>query len=265
MKKFKQILFITLWSLVVIGLLVSLGFVNKEQDSLLCKSLDININQEDELYFIDNLEIAQLLKNRGDSIVDQPKSTINVNEIETVLNNHPAVANAEVFVTIDGAVKVKIKQRKPVIRVFNLSDESYYLDTEGTLMPLSDNYTVKVLIANGNINESFARNYKKEITDTAFSKKSILDELYAMANYINNDAFWKAQIQQIYVNEERDMEIVPLVGDQRIIFGDTTALDEKFKKLKIFYKDGLNTTGWWNKYSTINLKYKNQIVCTKKE
>jgi cell division protein FtsQ len=85
-----------------------------------------------------------------------------------------------------------------------------------------------------------------------------------MAKYINADDFWRSQIHQIYVNDNDDMEIVPLVGDQRIIFGDTTSMEEKFKKLLTFYQEGLNTTGWWNKYSTINLKFKNQIVCTKK-
>jgi cell division protein FtsQ len=39
---------------------------------------------------------------------------------------------------------------------------------------------------------------------------------------------------------------------------------EKFEKLHTFYLQGLNTTGSWNKYSVINLKFKNQIVCTKK-
>lgn len=239
--------------------------MNKQQDSLLCKKLDISINQEDELYFVDNLDITELLKNRGDSIVNQTKASINITEIEKVLNNHPAIANAEVFITLDGIVKVKIKQRKPVIRIFNSEDESYYLDSEARLMPLSEKYTVNVLVANGIIQESYAQYYKKTALDTSVSKKSILDDLYVMANYINNDEFWKAQIRQLYVNEEKDIELVPLVGDQQIIFGDTTAMEEKFKKLKTFYKEGLNVTGWWNKYSTINLKYKNQIVCTKKE
>ena len=92
----------------------------------------------------------------------------------------------------------------------------------------------------------------------------MLDELYAMANYINADKFWKSQIQQIYINDEKDMELVPLVGNHKIIFGDTANMDVKFKKLMTFYTQGLSYTGWWNKYSSINLKYKNQIVCTKK-
>ena len=86
-----------------------------------------------------------------------------------------------------------------------------------------------------------------------------------MATYIDADPFWKSQVQQVFINDDKEMELVPMVGNQKIIFGDTTCMDEKFKKLLIFYSQGLNTTGWWNKYATINLKFKNQIVCTKKE
>jgi cell division protein FtsQ len=135
-------------------------------------------------------------------------------------------------------------------------------------MPLSEKYTANVIVANGNILESYATTYKASLNlitkDSTSKKNKTLQELYAMAKYISTDPFWKAQVQQIYVNEDRDMEIVPMVGNQKIIFGDTIAMDEKFKKLLTFYQQGLNTTGWWNKYSTINLKFKNQIVCTKK-
>lgn len=269
MKKVKKIAFITLWSALIIGLLVSMGFVNKEQDSLLCKSLDIKVNQDDDLYFLDKMDIAQLIFKRGDSIINQPKSTVNIPAIKQALNSHSDIANAEVYITIDGRLKVAVKQRKPVLRVFNLTGDSYYLDDEGKLMPLSDKYTAKVLVANGNIPEAYATSYKYSIAeiskDKEKKKNTMLDELYAMATYIDADEFWKAQVQQIYINTDNDMEIVPMVGNQKIIFGDTASMDEKFKKLLIFYQQGLNTTGWWDKYSIINLKFKSQIVCTKKE
>jgi cell division protein FtsQ len=258
-----------MWSVLIVGLLASLGFVNKEQDSLPCKSLDITVNQDDDLYFLDKIDVQQLIRDRGDSIIGQPKSTVNIPELEKVLNSHADIANAEVYVTVNGEVKVEVKQRKPVIRIINASGESYYLDTEGKLMPLSDKYTAKVLIANGLIMEPYAKRYMYSVEqmakDSTMRTNSVLDELYAMANYINANEFWTAQIQQIYINSEKNIELVPMVGDQRIIFGDTTAMDEKFKKLLVFYQQGLNTTGWWDKYSTINLKFKNQIVCTKKE
>ncbi len=268
MKKFKKILFISIWTSLIIGLLITMGFVNKQQDALLCKALNVSVNQEDDLYFLDKFDIIQLIKDRGDSIKNQPKASVNVSEIEKSLNSHADISNAEVYMSIDGEVKVEVTQRKPVVRIMNLDGDSYYIDNKGTFMPLSTKYTAKVLIANGMLSEPFIRRYTYSIADigkdSLLNKTSMLDEIYAMANYINADKFWSAQIQQIYINKDKDMEIVPIVGDQKIIFGDTTYMDEKFKKLFTFYQQGLNTTGWWDKYSIINLKFKNQIVCTKK-
>jgi cell division protein FtsQ len=268
LQKIKKIAFITFWCLVVAGLLVSLGFVNKEQEEMLCKKLDVTVNQDNDLYFLDKIDITQLLKDRGDSIVNQPKHTINVADIERTLNSHAAISSSEVSMSIDGVVKVNVKQRNPIIRVINNDGDSYYLDDEGRLMPLSDKYTMKVLVANGNISEPYSKRYMYSAEtighDSALAAISKLDELFAMARFINADPFWKAQIHQIYYNQENDMEIVPMIGDQKIIFGDTTAMEEKFNKLLTFYQQGLSTTGWWYRYSTINLKFRNQIVCTKK-
>lgn len=267
MKKVKQILFFTFWCFLITGLIISVGFVNKEQDSLLCKKLDINVNQDDDLYFIDRIDIAQILMDRGDSIIGQPKSTVNVNDIEKALNSHAAISKSEVSMSIDGTVKVEVIQRHPIIRIINPDGDSYYLDDEGKLMPLSDKYTMKVPVANGKINEPYSKNYGYSIEqigkDSALRTSSKLDDLFAMATYIHTDEFWRSQIHQIYINDNDDMEIVPMVGNQKIIFGDTSAMEEKFKKLLTFYQQGLNTTGWWDKYSIINLKFKNQIVCTK--
>lgn len=242
--------------------------MNKQQDALLCTALNVSVNQDNDLYFLDKLDIIQMIKDRGDSIVGQPKSTVNVAEIEKSLNSHSNIANAEAYMSINGEMKVEVTQRKPVVRVMNLDGDSYYIDSDGTFMPLSNKYTAKVLVASGILAEPFIKRYTYSIADigkdSLLNATSLLDEIYAMANYINADKFWSSQIQQIYINKDRDMEIVPMVGDQKIIFGDTTAMDEKFKKLLTFYQQGLNTTGWWDKYSIINLKFKNQIVCTKK-
>lgn len=246
-----------------------MGFANRSQEVLLCESIDVKINQDDELYFLNTEDVVNLIVDRADSIVNHPKSVVNIPEIEHKLNSHDDIENAEVYITIDGKLKVKVRQRKPIVRVVNKNGESYYIDHMGKLMPLSQKYTAKVLIANGNIMEPYAKNYRSSIADDTISvqmkKETMLDELYALSTYILADDFWKAQVQQIYINADKDMELVPMVGNHRIVFGDTVAMDEKFNKLMTFYKQGLNTTGWWNKYAVINLKYKNQIVCTKKK
>jgi len=259
---------VTLWSALVIGLFVSLGFAEKQEGSLPCKSLDITISQETENFFVQNDDVKQMILDRGDSIVNQPVSTINIPELEHVLNSNAAIAEAEVYITVDGKMKIDVVQRRPVIRIINKNNDSYYIDDKGKLMPLSDKYTARVLIANGNLFEPFSKRYMYSISDIENNPqvkyKTLLDDLFQLAQYIDADEFWKAQVQQVCVNDDNDIELVPRVGDHKIVFGDATDMDEKFKKLMTFYKEGLNTTGWWNNYSAINLKFKNQIVCTKK-
>lgn len=267
--KLKKILLVSTWVILVSGLIVALGFVEKEQQKVVCREPGISIKKDTENSFVENEDIIELLRDRGDSIKGQPISGVSVTELENVLNSHVAIADAEVYMSIDGEVSIEVRQRRPVMRVYNWDNESYYIDEEGKLMPLSEKYTARVPVANGYIDEPYAQRYMYTIADIEQSpvakKNSILDDLYALAMFIDKDTLWRNQVQQVYVSNEGELEIIPLVGDHRIVIGDASSLDEKFRKLRIFYEEGLNTTGWWNSYSVINLKFKDQVVCTKKK
>jgi cell division protein FtsQ len=89
-----------------------------------------------------------------------------------------------------------------------------------------------------------------------------MTNLYRLTMYITPDKFLKAQIAQIYVNEQGEFELIPRVGSHVILLGSAEDLDDKFRRLFAFYKFGLNKIGW-NKYNVINIKYKNQVVCSK--
>jgi cell division protein FtsQ len=57
-----------------------------------------------------------------------------------------------------------------------------------------------------------------------------------------------------------------LIGDQKIVFGTAYSeeeVKEKFKRLKIFYKEAIPYEGW-AKYNEISVKYDGQIVCRKR-
>lgn len=264
----KKILYITIWVLVAAGFVVMLGFVESKEDKMLCNGLEVNITREEDNFFIEPHDIQQLLQEKGDSVTNQPVSTLNIPGIENMLNSHPAVSTADAYMQINGTLKVDINQRKPIVRIIDKYNNSYYIDDEGKLMPLIEKYTAKVLLVNGNLHEPYNVHYMYTINDikadSTLCDSTLIDDIYDLAMFINNNDFWRAQVQQVYVNEAGDFELVPRVGDQKIIIGNSEYLEEKFKNLLIFYKEGLNTTGWWNKYSVINLKYKNQIVCTKK-
>jgi cell division protein FtsQ len=89
------------------------------------------------------------------------------------------------------------------------------------------------------------------------------EEIHRLARYIASDSFWKAQIQQVYVDENLEYVLIPRVGNHEIQFGKMDDLEIKFKKLKAFYEQALSKSDW-NQYQSVNLKYKNQIVCKKK-
>lgn len=270
MKKinFKKILNITLWLLGSSALVFTLGFVNNREQFVKGKAPQIIISQEDENSFIDEDDILKFLKDRNDTLEGEPLHKINVYELEKALNAHPSIAKSEVAVNVNGDVIINITQRKPIVRVMNLQGESFYIDNKATLMPLADHYTARVLVVNGLITERYSQFYNLSIPqiekDSALRSASVLDDVYELANYISSDSLLNALIEQASINNEREIELYPAVGGQKIIFGKAEDIADKFEKLKVFYTDGMNSSNSWEKYSVINLKYKNQVVCTKK-
>jgi cell division protein FtsQ len=157
-------------------------------------------------------------------------------------------------------------QRNPIVRIVNKNDEQFYIDQTGTFMPVSDRYTPPALVANGYIFNTYAElkvGYRFQSNDTTQAQlPRTIEQVYALAKFIEADTFWTANAEQIYVNEQQELELIPRFGDHRILVGDTTAMADKFNRLMVFYRDGLNKTGW-NNYNLINLKFKGQVVCTK--
>lgn len=264
----RKIVVAVLWIIGLSGLLASLAFVGRKEKTVVAGNLTVNILNEDENSFIDGQDVKAFFNERKDSILKAQLGNIRVNDLEKALNSHPAIENAEVAIDINGDVTMNVTQRTPVVRVLTSNDESYYIDTQSKLMPLNDSYTARVLIASGAINEPYARRYTMPVNEMCkndvLKNSSVLDDIFTLSTYIAADSVLAGLIHQINVTEEQEIELYPSIGDHKIVFGEVKDLKEKFEKLKLFYTEGLNKTDGWNKYSTINIKYKNQVVCTKK-
>jgi cell division protein FtsQ len=262
----KKILYITGWVVLLGGVMSLLGFAEVKRNATLCKMVDIRIMQHDSDFYITPNEVRKLIEEQQGDVVGKSMDKINVHKIEQMLGNNPFIADAEVYATLDGNLEVRLVQKKPIVRIINNDDESFYIDSAGSIVPLSNNYAPKVLIVNGNINEPYSmyntRNVKQMIHDT--SVHSLLPGIYKLATYIRKNTFWNSQVTQVYIDTARDFCLVPRVGNQRIILGDTTNMEQKFNRLWVLYHNGLTATGKWNDYTTINLKFNHQIVCTKK-
>ncbi|MCB0480014.1 MAG: hypothetical protein KDC83_01220 [Flavobacteriales bacterium] len=287
----KRILDIGSWLLLLGGMFSLMSFSYYSRESQKYNDLQIKIDRPIKSQFITEEDVEELLQNVGFQLKDQKISSLDIQHIEKLLENNSSISSAEVYVTIDGRVVIELQERTPIIRIYNSFGESFYLDEEGSFMPLSNRYTARVLIAHGNVNIPFSTVYRLEDLETSLSRlfrqknssaventelfnklkmnsedlpgADQLKNLFTLGRFITSDPFWNAQISQIYVNRNGDLELTPRVGKHKIIFGSTENLEEKFSKLLLFYQKGLARTGW-NEFTSINLKFKNQVVCTKK-
>jgi len=265
---YKRVGVIALWFAALTGLAASLAFVARSTKNIVATDLEIVLHNTDENLFLNEAEVRKYLNERNDKILSERYRNLRTEELEKALNAHQAIENAEVSESLNGLVKLDITQRTPVLRIINKDGESYYIDSQDKMMPLNENYSAHVLIASGELFEPYNSRYQWTVEQIAknklFSELSLLDDLLAVAKKINADTLLSAMIQQIYVNKERELEFYPLIGNHRIVFGENRDTGEKLNKLKLFYTEGLNKSDSWNKYATINLKYKNLVVCTKK-
>jgi cell division protein FtsQ len=266
MKKFLKILEIAAWVLLTGGLSALLGFTTMEHNSNVCKKYIIRIDYGKGDVLLTEDDIYNVIRTTGNLLKGQNIGIIDFEKIEREIKRHSYVADAQVFMTLEGVVEIDVIQRQPLLRIFNQKGESFYLDGEGNLLPLNPAFSARVLVASGSIPESFSKK-ACYLSDTIKMKdslecRSVMNNLYKVATYITQDKFLKAQIEQIYVEPNGEFDLIPRVGDHLIILGGADNLEEKFERLLVFYRQGLSITGW-HKYHTINIKFKDQVVCSK--
>lgn len=266
MKKFLKILQIIFWMLLVAGAGTVVGFAEANQYSRACKKVEIRINYGAADVLMTKKDIDSILLQTAGILKGKPLGYINTGSIENAIRKQSYVAKVSVYENIEGTLFVQIRQREPLLRIINRKYESFYLDESGALLPVNPNFSARVLVANGVIDDSYMKNPNYRVNILALSDSvfydSLMTNLYRLTMYITHDKFLKAQIAQIYVNEFNEFELIPRIGNHMILLGKADDLEDKFSRLYAFYRFGLNKIGW-NKYNVINIKYKNQVVCSK--
>lgn len=247
----KRVFMLSVWAISLVGVMVLLSFVSNRQDKMVCKGVKINI--EGKNFLVEKGDILTLMNKVLPQFVSRPLDEIPVEEIEKVVRMNPFVERADIFIDLDGIVRINVQQREPIVRIINKNYQSFYIDKKGRKMPLSLNFSPRVMVANGFIDELPAYN---DTLKTATAK-----QIFELAQFTTNEKneFWSAQIEQVYVNDNEDLELVPRVGDHRILLGNTEGLEQRMNNLMVFYKKALPRMGW-NEYKIINIKYQNQVI-----
>lgn len=223
----------------------------------ICKQVDITIKPETDLFFVEEDDVLEALTeaNDGASIVGEIKKELDLHLMETKLMENGYLEKASVFQKLNGDLQVEVKQKIPVVRIINDQQESYYLDNQNQKIPYNSEYAPRLIVATGAISESYE--------DSSSAKSKNLQNISKVVQFIIQNTLWKAQIEQLYVDKLGSIHLIPKIGSHTIVVGSATDLEEKFEKLFAFYEGGLGQLGW-EKYKTIDLRFKNQIVAKKR-
>lgn len=227
------------------------SFISSERNSRMCSAVSLNVLDSLESSIIDR---DRLLEAAADMVLDRQCDSIDIFALEKSLKAMGGIRTAEVYTVRGGEkVMVEITQRKPVIR-FQNGSERHYADSDGYLFPVSNASDVQIVT--GNLPIGLPDGYK------GFSKEqaSWISSMINLAGFIDSSPYWKKTIEQIEIDSNGDVVLYTAVDSRRIVFGQPSDISTKFRKLEAFYRNILPDAGE-KSYTTVNLKYRNQIIC----
>ncbi|MDB9960648.1 cell division protein FtsQ/DivIB [Oceanihabitans sp.] len=196
----------------------------------------------DKNLYVTEATVSKLLIQKQGGVKKASKEILDLNQLESALNSNPMIRSAEVYLTVNGALHADIVQKKPIARVS--TNASFYIDEEGSYMPLSSNFSARVPIVTG------------------FVRKEALSNVLQIAQKVYNDEFLKKYVIEIHQNEDSSIDLRLRQSSFIVHLGRLNQLDKKVNNLKVFYQKALKEKTL-NNYSKINLQFDNQVVCTK--
>lgn len=217
------------------------AFAEKRNHNRVLSEVNLHFTNSENLYLTEEAVNKLLIQNEV-KVSSIGKETLDLNRVETLLEAHDMIENAEVFMTVDGKMGAAITQRKPLARVMGRAP--YYMDRNGLKMPLSQYYSARVPIVTG-------------------VSEDLLPEVHPLVSYIRNDEFLTKHVTELnrlsngkYVIRLRQLDFV-------VLFGAVSEIETKFMNFKAFYQKAMKDKKL-NAYKKVDLQFGDQVVCTKK-
>ena len=247
-RKVIQVLFTLVAAVCCIVAMVS---ASRMDDARMVASVDVHINNAKKYHFIEEKQILdEAINDRNIDVLHTPAGKLDMQAMEQILKADPWVADAQLYIDNAKVLHIIVTQRLPQARIFAQDGNSYYIDSTLSVMPLSPSFIYYTsVVTNMPV-------IKNDSAGTAMKK-----QVLKMVRTIQSDSFWNVQVSQIVVDSGNCFELIPVLGDQRIIFGDTSRIKDKLDNLTAFYKGVLNKIGW-DRYETLDVRYKGQVIAS---
>jgi cell division protein FtsQ len=243
-------------------LMISMSMVGDIQKDSRCKDIRIYIENNEDYILLEETDVTPIIRRKCGVLKGTQSADIKVAELEKTLNKISSIKKSQVFYDVAGNLHIAIKQREPIVRVLNDNGESYYIDRGGKVMPLSNKYNARVIIANGVFDTPYLKYLDVSNLDSLQENQFVLHSIFILSEYITRDEFWQKMIEQIYVNEKGNFILTPKIGPKEIEIGTIENMEYKLNKIKVFYEQGFPQKGF-NVYKKINVSYSNQVIATR--
>jgi len=246
----------TIWCCVGATVIVLLIAASRKEDKQACKGLFVTINGVNNNFFVDKQDILQSINEYIDgSPIGKPVSMLNLRALENDLQKNIWVKKAQLFFDNNTKLQVIITEREPVARVFTITGTTFYIDSSITMLPLSEKFSARLPVFTG---------FPSDKMVLRRADSALLRDVYHVSMAIQQDSFLMAMIDQVDITPQRTFELMPKIGNTIIALGDGEDAEEKFAKLKMFYREVIAKAGW-NKYSMVDVQYKGQVVAKRKD
>ena len=260
---FRKVVITVLW--IVASLIFAAYFVfaeierNKGVQGETCNSIECIVLDSIYNRFVSKEEVCSLIVNSGFNPIGKIYSEINLSDLEEMLSGKSAIKSGNLYLRRGGKLVVEITQRRPILRL-ETSNGGFYIDEQKYIFPLVRTFSSYVPIVTGDIPMRIEEGYRGYY----YGENEVwLDQMCEFGHFITSTPLWNSQIQQIEIENNGDINLFTRVGDQKIVFGGLNNYKYKFAKLKGYYDKIVPIYGW-ERYSEVNLKFSNQIVCTQR-
>ena len=210
-----------------------------------CTGIEVQVINADSTSFVTPQGVLNDLKGQGIKLVGKRMGDINASEIEEALRLSPYLENADIVKCQDGKVLIRVSQLVPVFRVFD-GGSSYYVNRAGKHMLATNYYHSDVPVVQGH-----------------FTRKFPPTHLLPLIDYVENDSLLHSLVTMYIVRDTNNIILVPSISGHVVNIGNVSGLENKFAKLKLFYREVMPQRGW-NTFDTISVKWNHQVVATRR-
>ena len=258
MKRPVKILLILLGA-IVLAVLVVVANVNRSRSAV--RGIEVSIRYGKTPPLVDDQTVRDSILAAVPALLQHSVGGVDRDAVVQAASRVPYLSDVSASVSVSGQVVVRAKQRRPIVRLYYAGRE-FYLDAEGCLMPASNLGSCDVLVAGGDFRMPVPADSLWTVAATAAGNRQLAD-LWRVACFLDSESKYGDLIDQLYVERDGDLLMVPKLGNHVVELGDADNLEEKFANLLSFYRKGMPRAGW-DTYSRISLKYRDQVVCTKR-